>query len=56
MQLLSRINAEFGTTVVQVTHNEKNADYGTRVITISDGRIVSSRDVDKRTGSSKTSV
>ena len=56
MQLLSRINAEFGTTVVQVTHNEKNADYGTRVITISDGRILSSRDVDKRAGSSKTSV
>ena len=56
MQLLSRINAEFGTTVVQVTHNEKNADYGTRVITISDGRIVSSRDVDKRTCSSAADV
>lgn len=40
MHLLTRINAEFGTTIVQVTHNEKNAAYGTRVITISDGKIL----------------
>ena len=41
MRLLSRINSEFGTTVIQVTHSEANAAYGTRVITIRDGRLVS---------------
>lgn len=44
MRLLSRINSEFGTTVIQVTHSEANAAYGTRVITIRDGRLVSPED------------
>lgn len=44
MQLLSRINSEFGTTVIQVTHNEHNAEYGSRTIYIKDGKIVSSAD------------
>lgn len=44
MQLLSRINSEFGTTVIQVTHNEHNAEYGSRTIHIKDGKIVSAAD------------
>ena len=40
MRLLSEINAEFGTTVIQVTHNEHNAEYGTRTIRIKDGKIL----------------
>ena len=44
MRLLSRVNSEFGTTVIQVTHSEANAAYGTRVITIRDGRIAASGD------------
>ena len=44
MRLLSRVNSEFGTTVIQVTHSEANAAYGTRVITICDGRIAASGD------------
>ncbi|HIS58310.1 MAG TPA: ABC transporter ATP-binding protein [Candidatus Limadaptatus stercoravium] len=44
MRLLSRVNSEFGTTVIQVTHSEANAAYGTRVITIRDGRLVSPED------------
>ncbi|HEX9006199.1 MAG TPA: ABC transporter ATP-binding protein, partial [Bacteroidota bacterium] len=28
------------TTIVQVTHSEKNASYGTRVINLLDGRIL----------------
>lgn len=44
MRLLSRINSEFGTTVIQVTHSEANAAYGTRVITIRDGRLASPED------------
>ena len=44
MRLLSRVNSEFGTTVIQVTHSEANAAYGTRVITIRDGRLASPED------------
>ena len=44
MRLLSRVNSEFGTTVIQVTHSEANAAYGTRVITIRDGRLASQED------------
>ena len=49
MRLLSRVNSEFGTTVIQVTHSEANAAYGTRVITIRDGRLVSPEDGAVRT-------
>lgn len=44
MRLLTRVNSEFGTTVIQVTHSEANAAYGTRVITIRDGRLASPED------------
>lgn len=40
MQLLSRLNEEDGTTIIQVTHSESNAEYGTRIIDLLDGRIV----------------
>ena len=40
MRLLSEINAEFGTTVIQVTNNEHNAEYGSRTIRIKDGKIL----------------
>jgi putative ABC transport system ATP-binding protein len=39
MQLLSRLNKE-GTTIIQVTHSEKNASYGNRIIYLKDGWIV----------------
>jgi putative ABC transport system ATP-binding protein len=38
MELFKRLNAE-GTTIVQVTHSEKNATYGNRIIKIGDGWI-----------------
>jgi putative ABC transport system ATP-binding protein len=38
MELFKRLNQE-GTTIVQVTHNEKNAEYGNRIIEIEDGWI-----------------
>ena len=44
MRLLSRVNSEFGTTVIQVTHSEASAAYGTRVITIRDGGLASPED------------
>lgn len=40
MELLSEINRERGTTVIQVTHSEAVAAYGTRIIRISDGVIL----------------
>ena len=39
MELFQKLNAE-GTTIVQVTHSEKNAAYGNRVIQLRDGWIV----------------
>ncbi len=38
MELFAQLNRE-GTTIVQVTHNEKNAAYGSRIINLLDGRI-----------------
>jgi putative ABC transport system ATP-binding protein len=39
MDLFNRLNAE-GTTVVPVTHSEKNPAYGNRVIQLRDGWII----------------
>jgi ABC-type lipoprotein export system ATPase subunit len=39
MQLFKTLN-ENGTTIIQVTHSEKNAAYGRRIINLLDGRIV----------------
>ncbi len=39
MELFKRLNSE-GTTIVQVTHSEKNAGYGNRVIELRDGFLV----------------
>ncbi len=39
MDLFKKLNKE-GTTIVQVTHSEKNASYGTRIVNLLDGRIV----------------
>jgi ABC-type lipoprotein export system ATPase subunit len=38
MELFKKLNDE-GTTIVQVTHNEKNAEFGNRIIHIEDGWI-----------------
>jgi ABC-type lipoprotein export system ATPase subunit len=38
MELFKRLN-EGGTTIIQVTHNERNAEYGNRIINIADGWI-----------------
>lgn len=41
MQLFKRLN-EAGTTIIQVTHSEKNAAYGNRIVQLRDGWIVNS--------------
>ena len=39
MELFRTLN-ESGTTIVQVTHSEVNASYGTRIIQLRDGWVV----------------
>ena len=39
MELFKKLNSE-GTTIVQVTHSDKNAGYGNRVIQLRDGFVV----------------
>jgi putative ABC transport system ATP-binding protein len=39
MELFTRLNGQ-GTTIVQVTHSERNASYGHRIIQLRDGWIV----------------
>ncbi|RYF82238.1 MAG: ABC transporter ATP-binding protein [Chitinophagaceae bacterium] len=39
MGLFRQINEEDGVTIIQVTHSEKNAEYGHRKIDLLDGRI-----------------
>ena len=40
MQLFTRLN-DGGTTIIQVTHSERNATYGKRIIQLKDGWVVS---------------
>jgi ABC-type lipoprotein export system ATPase subunit len=39
MELFKQLNKEDGVTIIQVTHSEKNAEYGSRIIHLLDGRI-----------------
>lgn len=39
MALFKKLNEEDGVTIIQVTHSEKNAAYGKRIIHLLDGRI-----------------
>ena len=45
MELFVALN-QAGTTIVQVTHSEENAQYGSRIVTVRDGWVVS----DEQTG------
>ncbi|APQ16978.1 ABC transporter ATP-binding protein [Maribacter hydrothermalis] len=40
MQLFQKLNKEEGVTIIQVTHSEKNAEYGSRIINLLDGRKI----------------
>src|SRR6185369_12756820 len=45
MELFNKLNKEDNVTIIQVTHSEKNAAYGNRIIHLLDGRIDSSTQV-----------
>ncbi|MFX0556417.1 ABC transporter ATP-binding protein [Maribacter sp. CXY002] len=40
MELFQKLNKEDGVTIIQVTHSEKNAQYGSRIINLLDGRKI----------------
>ncbi len=46
MEVFQELNAE-GTTIIQATHARENADYGTRLIQLIDGRIESDEAITK---------
>ncbi len=39
MELFSKLNKEEDVTIIQVTHSEKNATYGSRIVNLLDGRV-----------------
>jgi ABC-type lipoprotein export system ATPase subunit len=39
MEIFSKLNKE-GVTIIQVTHSDKNAAYGSRIVNLLDGSIV----------------
>lgn len=39
MDIFQQLNRDEGVTIIQVTHSEKNASYGSRIIHLLDGRI-----------------
>lgn len=41
MNLFKRVNEQLKTTIIQVTHSEKVASYGNRIIRLKDGQVVS---------------
>jgi ABC-type lipoprotein export system ATPase subunit len=43
MEMFKRLNDE-GTTIIQVTHNERNAEYGHRVVNLADGWVTDIRE------------
>ena len=40
MELFKKLNEEEKVTIIQVTHSEKNAEYGTKILNLLDGKIV----------------
>jgi putative ABC transport system ATP-binding protein len=54
MQLFKRLN-DAGTTIIQVTHSERNAEYGSRTIQLRDGWIVDASESRSHSVASTTS-
>jgi putative ABC transport system ATP-binding protein len=48
MDILQRLNAEHGLTILLITHEQDIAQYGQRVVTVRDGRVTSDRPVEHR--------
>ncbi len=48
MEILQRLNRDKGITIILITHEHDIAEYGHRVITFRDGRVVSDQPVERR--------
>ncbi|WP_345209516.1 ABC transporter ATP-binding protein [Mucilaginibacter gynuensis] len=48
MELFRKLNQEDGVTIIQVTHSEKNAEFGTRIINLLDGKVESSKNLNNK--------
>jgi putative ABC transport system ATP-binding protein len=48
MEILQRLNRDKGITIILITHEHDISEYGHRVITFRDGRVVSDTPVEKR--------
>ena len=48
MEILQRLNREHGITVMVITHEHDIAEYGSRVVTFRDGRVVSDHAITTR--------
>ena len=48
MEILQRLNRERTLTIVLITHEHDIAEYGTRTVTVKDGRITSDRPIEAR--------
>jgi|GEM_PF-456353 len=48
MELFTQLNSESGITIVQVTHEEDIAEYGSRILRLVDGEIVSDMETNRR--------
>ena len=47
MELFRKINKENGSTILQVTHSKECAEYGDRIIYLSDGEIIKDLNINK---------
>ena len=48
MEILQRLNRDVGLTIVLITHEHDIAEYGTRTVSVRDGRILADHRVEKR--------
>ncbi|MEG2018321.1 MAG: macrolide ABC transporter ATP-binding protein, partial [Clostridium sp.] len=48
MELFTELNEKSGITIVQVTHEEDIAEYGSRILRLVDGEIVSDKETNRR--------
>jgi ABC-type lipoprotein export system ATPase subunit len=40
MELFRKLNQEDGVTIIQVTHSNENATFGTKIVRLQDGMVV----------------
>jgi putative ABC transport system ATP-binding protein len=53
LEVIERVNRELGTATAIITHNSPVAEIADRVMTLSDGKVLATRDVGRRTRASE---